>query len=60
MTKEIEAIHDRLLRAADRFRNARDADGEKVALSAAKKVLKLKSVDEAKSLEEKALGLNAK
>jgi hypothetical protein len=60
MSKEIVAIHDRLLRAADRFRNARDVEGEKGAVSAAKKVLKLKSLDEAKALEEKALGLNAK
>jgi hypothetical protein len=60
MNKEIMAVHDRLLRAADRFRNARDAEGEKGALSAAKKVLKLKSLDAAKSLEDKTLGLNAK
>jgi hypothetical protein len=60
MNKEIKAVHDRLLRAADRFRNARDSEGEKGAVSAAKKVLKLKSLDEAKTLEEKTLGLNAK
>jgi hypothetical protein len=59
MDKEIKAVHDRLVRAADRFRNAGDTEGENGALVAAKKVLKLKSLDKAKSLEEKALGLNA-
>ena len=58
MDKKIKAVHDRLLRAADRYRNAGDAQGEHRAVSAAKKVLTLESLDQAKLLEEETLGLN--